>query len=121
MKIKMIKVVDRGTHQSEKVIMNVVQDTNLINYILRDTTYLKENTISNRWVHAYEFLKQDVKKGDQIILYTKVGINSKKDLGSGCTEYTYYWCLNSSVWNNDGDAAVLYEVEDWQHMAVNTK
>lgn len=119
MKLIMTEVVDRGTLASEKVLINVLEDTNLINYILRDTTYVRANVISNTWVHTYEFLKQEVKVGDKIILFTGKGTDSKRKLANDCTEYTYYWGLGSCVWNNDGDAAVLYEINSWQHLAVN--
>ncbi len=121
MKLKMSQIIDRGTLASEKVLMEVLEDTNLINYILKDTTYLRSNVISNTWVHTYEFLKQTVNKGDKVILFTGEGLNKEKQLPNGSTEYTYYWGLDICVWNNDGDAAVLYEISDWQHIPVNKK
>lgn len=121
MKLQLNQIIDRGTHDSEKVLIDVLQDSNLEFYIIRDTTYTTNNKISNKWFHAYEFLNQPVKKGDKVILYTKRGTTSKKDLGNGVTEYTYYWGLGNSVWNDDGDAAVLYELNDWHTLAVNKK
>lgn len=121
MKLKIIQIVDKGTHNSEKVLIDVLEDSNLKDYIIRDTTYIREKVVSNKWVHTYEFLKQPLKKGDKVVLYTKTGTNNEKDLGNGNKEYTYFWGLNSSVWNNDGDAAVLYEIRGWQVVAVNNK
>jgi NAD-dependent SIR2 family protein deacetylase len=121
MKLKMTQIVDYGTHASEKVLIDVLQEANLQFYIVRDTTYYKHNTVSNEWVHAHKFMNQAVKKGDKVILYTKKGDDRERDLGNGNKEYIYYWGLGNSVWNNDGDAAALYEVTDWQHLGVNKK
>jgi len=121
MKLKMTKIVDRGTHNSEKVLIDVLEDVNLEYYIIRDTTFSKINRISNKWVHVYEFLNQAVKKGDKIVLHTKSGSNQINNLGEGKTEYLYFWGLGNSVWNNDGDAAVLYEINTWDTLAVNAK
>lgn len=121
MKLKLIKIVDNGTHDSEKVLISVTEDANLQFYLIRDTTYSSKDRLSNEWVHSYKFLNQDVKKGDKIILFTKVGTKSSRDIGNGNTEYTYYWGLDSCVWNNDGDVAVLYEIVAWESIPVNNE
>ena len=121
MKLELIKIVDNGTHDSEKVLISVNQDANLKFYLVRDTTYSSKGKLSNEWVHTYKFLDQNVKKGDKVILFTKAGIKSSRDIGNGNTEYTYYWGLNSCVWNNDGDVAVLYEIEAWKSISVNNE
>ncbi|WP_066759902.1 hypothetical protein [Chryseobacterium glaciei] len=118
MKLQLTQIVDRGTHNSEKVLIDVVEDANLEYYIIRDTTFTN-GRISNKWVHVYEFLNQPVKKGDKVVLHTKIGNTIKKELGNGNTEYTYFWNLGNSVWNNDGDAALLYELNTWQILSVN--
>jgi predicted carbohydrate-binding protein with CBM5 and CBM33 domain len=120
MKLKMTKIVDYGTHASEKVLIDVLEKANLKYYIVRDTTFSNKDTISNKWTHVHKFLNQVVNKGDKVVLYTKNGTNTKKELANGSIEYTYYWGLGSSVWNNDGDAAVLYEINNWQTLGVNS-
>lgn len=121
MKLKMTQIFDRGTHNSEKVLIDVLEDANLMYYIVRDTTYTDDNHISNKWSHAHKFSEQKVQKGDKVVLCTKTGTHRKNDLGNGKTEYVYFWGLGNSVWNNDGDAAVLYEVNTWDTLAVNAK
>jgi len=120
MKLQIKKIIDFGTYESEKVLMDVCENTELYYYILRDTTYIG-NFISNKWVHSYHFAKQVVKAGDKVVLYTKSGTNSTKDLGNGKTEYIFYWGLKNSIWNNEGDAAVLYQVSAWHTVGVNKK
>ncbi len=121
MNLKMAKIVDNGTHSSEKVLIDVLEDTNLKFYLIRDSTYSSEETLSNKWVHTYKFLNQKVKKGDKVILFTKHGKKLTRDLGNGNTEYTYHWGLDNSVWNNDGDVAILYQIKAWDSIPVNQK
>jgi hypothetical protein len=113
MKIKIENVVDHGTLASEKVVLSVDEDTNLHYYILADTTFKSESTVSNKLRHMYWFATKLVKAGDIIELYTKVGTASSNDLGNGNHKYILYWDLEGPVWNNDGDAAVLFEARTW--------
>lgn len=118
MKLKIDSVVDYGTHDSEKVLLTVLEDCNLKYYQIADTTYTSEGKISDKLRHFYWFPVKDVKKGDTIILYTKEGNNTSKQLPNGKTQYTYYWGLDNFVWNNDGDAAVLFEINKWKTTKV---
>jgi len=118
MKLKIDSVVDYGTHDSERVLLTVLEDCNLKNYQIADTTYNGEHSISNKLRHFYWFAPKDVKAGDKIILHTKRGRNSSTELANGKTQYTYYWGLGNFVWNNDGDAAVLFEVNNWNTTRV---
>jgi hypothetical protein len=64
------------------------------------------------------FGNQDVKSGDEVILYTKKGTDSSVTLTNGKTRYTKYWGLGNSVWNNTGDAALLFEINTWRTTKV---
>lgn len=119
MKLKIEELIDNGTHESERVLIKVLKDANMKYYLIRDTTYSSEHTISNKWVHTYKFLTRAVEKGDEIVLYTKRGRDSMEVLPSGNKRYIYYWNLDNSVWNNDGDVAVLYEIGSWSSLGVN--
>ncbi|QBO59550.1 hypothetical protein [Chryseobacterium salivictor] len=120
MKLKINSVVDYGTLESERVNLTVVEDCNLNHYILIDTTYSGEDTISNKIRHTHWFNSQKVKKGDEVVLYTKTGKTKIEDINNGINKrYTMYWKLGNSVWNNAGDAAVLLEVTAWKTTMVS--
>ncbi|WP_312716756.1 hypothetical protein [Sphingobacterium multivorum] len=119
MKLKIEKVVDFGTLDSERVELSVLEDTNLHYFIIVDTTYLAEDKISNKMIHTFWFKPQQVNKGDEVVLYSKVGIKRSTDINGGKNKkYHIYWDLKSSVWNNSGDAAVLFEVKAWKTTKV---
>ena len=117
MKLSIRTVVDRG-HDSERVILDVAQAADLRYYMVFDTTYTGDHTISNKLRHTYWFTAQSVKPGDVVVLYTKKGKNTSRE-ENGHTVYFYYWGLDSYVWNNDGDGALLVEVNAWSTKRVN--
>ncbi|WON94316.1 MULTISPECIES: hypothetical protein [Bacteroidota] len=119
MKLKINQVVDFGTLDSERVELSVLEDTNLYYFIISDTTYLDEGKISNKMRHTFWFKPQQVNKGDEVVLYSKVGIKRSTDINGGKNKkYHIYWDLKSSVWNNSGDAAVLFELKTWKTTKV---
>lgn len=119
MKIKIKKVVDHGTHSSERVWFEVTADCNLKYYMITDTTYTGENSISNKVRHVYWFAPKDVKKGDEVLLYTKKGLYKTESINNGKnTRYFLFWGLESFVWNNTGDAAILFEMNSWNTTKV---
>jgi hypothetical protein len=118
MNLKVDQIIDYGTHNSERVLLSVTGDCSLHYYLLADTTYTDDTHISNKLRHFYWFPAQEVKVGDKIILYTKPGTNSNRKLPNGNTEYTYYWGLGNSVWNNTGDAAILFHIDNWKTTKV---
>lgn len=115
MNLQIEQVVDHGTQTSERVIIKVTGNCNIGMYLLADSTYTSNNLISDKLRHFYWLPDQVVKAGDKIIVYTKIGNASSKAIAGGNTEYNFYWGLNSCVWNNTGDAAVLFEIKDWTH------
>ncbi len=119
MKLKIEKVVDFGTLDSERVELSVLEDTNLHYFIIVDTTYLAEDKISNKMRHTFWFKPQKVEMGDELVLYSKVGIRKSTDITGGKNKrYHVYWNLKNSVWNNTGDGAVLFQVKAWKTTRV---
>lgn len=109
MNLKINRVIDYGTLASERVNISVLEDCNLCYYIFIDTTYVGDTTISNKMRHMHWFTPRDVKKGDDVILYTKSGITKTEEINEGKNKrYTLFWNLGNPVWNNTGDAAVLF-------------
>lgn len=113
MKIEIHKILDKGIEKKERLWLKVLNDTNLSYYIIFDTTYTSETTISNVQRHAHWFKPRKVKAGDSIVLYTKKGYTSTNLNKDGSITHFIYWGLNKTIWNKDGDCAVLFEVNTW--------
>lgn len=114
MKLEIIKIIDRGIADKERLWLRVLADTDLTYNIVFDTTYTSENSISNVQRHAHWFKPRKVITGDYVILYTKKGTDSSSKNNDGSTNHFLYWGLDNTIWNKEGDCAVVFEVNTWK-------
>lgn len=110
-KIKYIK--NSGSASEEKIVFEVLKDCEIGYYLVLDTTYLSDGKVSNKLRHPYWFPDKKVKTGDLIVLYTKQGENKSKVNEDGSSTHFFYWGLDTSIINNDGDCIVLIEAQNW--------
>lgn len=114
MRLQIVAIGNRGSANQERVHLRVLADTNLSYYVVLDTTYVTPTAISNLLRHAYWFPSHQVKAGDNVVLYTGVGVNMSLTNPLGGTNHFFYWGLRETVWNNTGDCAVLMELSTWE-------
>lgn len=117
MKVKIDKIENHGK-EGEKIVLEVLEDTNLGDFLILDTTYSSSGKISNKVRHPYWFPNKEVKKGDSVTLFTKEGKNISLKMKNSKSIYFFYWNLKSFVWNNDGDCALLVHVKDCESYQV---
>ena len=110
--VKLAKIKNKADLINERVVIDVLRDCNIGDYILFDTTYFK-NKISNKLRHSYWFPDQMVSEGDKVILYTKQGKDNKRLNNSGNTSYFFYWNLDTTIWNKDEDCAILVKIDNY--------
>jgi len=114
MKIEVEKILDRGVANKERLWLKVIVDADLKYFIVFDTTYTSDNSISNLQRHAYWFKPKMVKAGDYVVLYTGLGEPTELKKKDGTTSYFLHWGLEKTIWNAAGDCAVLFELNSWQ-------
>lgn len=114
MKIEIVKTIDRGVANKERLWLKVLADTDLVYFIVFDTTYTSPDSISNLQRHAHWFNNRQVRAGDYVVLYTGHGTASQLRNQNGTTTHFLYWGLDKTVWNATGDCAVLFELNSWQ-------
>jgi hypothetical protein len=114
MKLKILSIAGHGDQQHERVHLSVEQKCDLQYYQVADTTYTTPNTISNRVRHVHWFKPREVDAGDQLLLYTGVGDDTKQKMANGRYLHVLYWNLHKPIWNDTGDAAVLFELSSWK-------
>ncbi len=114
MKLEIISIHEAGKQNQEYVKLKAKETCNLINYVITDTTYVKENTISNKLRNMYWFLSAEVAKGDYVFLRTGKGTSRIYANQAGTTTHEIFWGLDRPVWNNAGDCAVLFEIANRQ-------
>jgi hypothetical protein len=119
MKLKIRSIIDYG-HKSERIIIDVIQDTDIGKYLILDSTYKAPGLISNKVRHhPYWFPDLKVKKGDTIILHTRKGVRCSKTTDGDHKEHCFYWGLDSNIWTNDGDCAIVMHTGDWHSYMVS--
>lgn len=115
MKLKLINIHSQGDASEEALRFMVVDDCNLGNYAVTDTTYLADGSVSNAWKHFYHFPPQGVRKGDVVFLYVRKGINGARK-GTGTQGgrqimvYDFFWGFDAPILNNGKECIALYYV-----------
>lgn len=114
MKLKIRSINEIGDASKEFVMLVALEDCDLDHYAIADTTYTEDNTISNKLPHFFWFPPKQVLEGELVVLRTGVGNNRTLNNSVGQKVHRFFWGLKSSVWNDDGDAAVLFEIKTWK-------
>lgn len=112
-KLELVYVKNHGKAADEYVLLRATQDLDLKYYMICDTTYTSDTSISNTFRHTYWFATQTVKSGEYVVLYTKKGSYSKTQ-NNGNVFHNYYWNSNAAIWNDDGDGAIVFEITNWR-------
>lgn len=111
-------VVHVERQPEERIILKVTEDCNTWPYILFDTTYDEEGRVTNRNRHSFIFPNLNVSKGDFIILNTGNGVYDKFRNKRGTMTHVLYWGLDTAVWNNQQDSALLVKVDEHKRTMV---
>lgn len=114
MRLQIIRVLDRGVANKERLWLRVLADCDLSYFIVFDTTYTTANSISNIQRHAHWFRPKAVKSGDHVVLCTGKGTPTETRNNDGTINHFIYWGLDRTIWNRQGDCAVVFEVNSWQ-------
>lgn len=113
MKLSIIRIVDRGVQDKERLYLKALNDVNLSSYLVFSTSYSEPAKISAGGKSAYWFPPKRVKAGDSIILYTGTGKPSETKKTDGTTTYFLYWGWKAPLWVATGKCAVVMELADW--------
>lgn len=114
MKLKVLSIHEKGDASKEYVLLEATEDCDVGNYAVADSTYTGEHSVSNMLRHVYWFPDKAIKKGNRVVLRTGAGTNGEYKTDSGKQVHRFFWGLKSSVWNDDGDAAVLLHIASWK-------
>lgn len=110
MKLKLISFGDAGNMSEERIGFRVLQPCNLKFFVVYHTEN-KERGFYNRPKHVFWFYPKDVNVGDEVVLYTKDGVDSTEER-NGHKIHFIYWRLQEPILEA-GDCIVLSEVNDW--------
>jgi hypothetical protein len=114
MKIEIIKIIDKGIKEKERLWLKVLEDCDLIYFIVYSTVYSSPTTITNIPKETYWFKSNKVKAGDSIVLYTRKGNPSISEAKDKSTNHFLFWNLDKTLWNDKDDCAVVFEINSWK-------
>lgn len=124
MKIKFNARYEKGK-ANEYLSFSVLEDCNIHDYIIYDSTFDGDGELSNLLPHMYRFPPQKVTKGAIVFLYihdfgTRTAIDKLK---SGTQAYRFAWGLanNVGVFNQEGDYLHIAEVNATKVLVVEGK
>jgi len=113
MNIAINKTVDRGDLEKERIIFTVKEDDFLGAYLVLKSKITGEKMVSSKIEKTYWFPDKDVKKGDIVVLYSKMGINTEKKNADGTTTYFFYWRSSNVLWNESENTVILMRSQEW--------
>ncbi len=115
MNLKVHSIDGKGDLSKECVWFEVLEDIPALQYyMISDSTYTDASHVSNELRHVFWFPTMAVKKGDWIKLMTGTGTKSSSRNDRGTNTHVLYWKLGRTVWNKDGDCAILFKLADWK-------
>jgi hypothetical protein len=113
MKAKLLYVKDKGDLKNERVVLKALARIDIGRYMICDTTYNEDDTVSNKLRHTFWFPDKVIEEGDFVALYTRAGEDREYSNKADTTTYCFYWGIDRTIWNKEGDAAVLFELGSW--------
>lgn len=113
MKLQISSVADKGVSDKERIILKVLTPVDVGEFLLMQTGFT--NTGVNISVyHSYWFPDKLASAGDLVVLYSKQGQASEKELENGRRAHFFYWGLPGAIWNTSNRAPVLLHVDEWK-------
>lgn len=113
MKLRIDAIHNHGDMDTEHITMTVLEDTNLHYYLVMDTTYSSAGKVSNKFRHTKWMPSVEAKEGDRVSLWTKHGKDTTVER-DGVTWHRCFWNSDAAIWNDDGEAAILFHVDAWK-------
>lgn len=112
MKLAIRNVAQKGESEKERLVIRVVDDTEIGDYIILRTGFV-DGSVNVAVTHTFWFPNKSVKAGDLVVIYSKIGQAKDRPLDSGGTVHFYYWNATRTLWDNDSTAAVVAHAPDW--------
>jgi hypothetical protein len=115
MKVQVVGIADRGIPNRERVHLSVVADGDLSYFVVLKTLLAapEYNRVFGGTAAAYWFPTTPVKAGDQVILASGTGKNSKRQEPSGASTHFFFWGMPNTLWNTTADNVVVIQAAEW--------
>jgi len=112
MELKIKSLFLKGDEKEERLVISVLDNCQMNEFIVMDNTYLDYHSISDEDRNVYIFPRVKAKKGEIVILHSSVGEYSRRKNGKGNIVHRFYWGLERPIWNDEGDCAYLIKISE---------
>ncbi len=113
MKVQIQSVANRGTLEKERLVLKVLLDTDIGDYVLFRTGY-SNGSVTTGIRNAFWFPDKVVSKGDLVVVYTKPGTNNERTRKNGSLSHFFYLNLDQPIWEDEKHALVILYVSEWE-------
>ena len=113
MNIQIESIANPGDLQNERLVLKAMKDVDIGDFILLHTG--RRDDSPTTWVkNTYWFPNKAVKAGDLIVIYSKLGTQSEKELASGSKAHFFYWGQRYALWMGAESAGVVVNAAEWK-------
>lgn len=113
MNVELRSIIAQGSFAQERITLRVLADCDIGEYALMRVAYAEDELLTGV-SFPYWFQYKPVKKGDLIVLYTKSGLSSEKQLENGSTAHFFYLSETRPIWKDTEIGALLLYAPSWQ-------
>lgn len=106
-------VKDKGDLDKERIVIEVKANVDIGTYIIFDTTYNDDDSISSKLRHTYWLPDKELSAGDLVVVYTRKGTARLRTNQDNTKTLFLYWGLDETVWNKDKDCALIIKIASW--------
>jgi hypothetical protein len=113
MNLKLRNVADKGDPKKERLIIRVLNDTDLGEYILLRTG-LTDGDVNIGVESTFWFPDKAIQAGDLVVVYSRAGNTQERKADSGRTVHFFYWDQPKAIWQNRDTGVVLAHAPVWE-------
>ena len=114
MKMKVMGIRNPGDIQNERVVLELLEDVEIGNYISFFSKDLGGEVISAKMLYPLWLPNKKLSAGDRVVVYSRDGEKCEKKTDEGRTVFFVYRGLISAVCEADKIRASLMEISDWE-------
>lgn len=114
MRLKIVRIADRGVPNAERLHISVLADSNACFYAVFGTFAISPTVVRALPAFAYWFTNAPLRAGDNVILYSCPGVPSNRQRPDGNTDHFFFCGLPQTIWGDPNSRAVLIEINAWE-------
>jgi hypothetical protein len=112
MKVAIQSVADKGVATKERLVLKALADTDIGEYVLLQTGF-HNGEVTIAIYNTYWFPFKKIQANDLVVLYSKIGEDSERQLKNNRKAHFFYWGLDEAVWNLVNRAPVVLHAPEW--------